>query len=508
MNKKLLPLWVILDLLLFLAVISLWITAPEFKTLNIGLTVFSLSLGVLLLLIHFDQVKNFLTSTYFNSLSFHGFNIFLVLSILGLLNYLSYKNAIQFDLSKDKKNTLTEQSQKIVNMIDSPLSMTLYAKREEWEPMLNLLKLFEAQNKNIKLEAIDTDIRLDLVKEKNITQNGTIILTNQGKETSFPLIDELSVTNALLKAIRSEKIVLYFTTGHQELSCLDSTAEGISEICNKIKNQNYEIKDLDLTKVSKVPVDANSVIILGPISGFLKQEVNILQNYLNQGGSLIVALAPSFKDKMYDSLIDLMKPFGLTMGKDIVIDRLSTVQGAEATIPIVSQYEGDHPIINGFTHRTVFPLSSSVQIYPGKDTAQILVKTSSYPGSWAETDLKAVTEGKAQFDENKDLKGPVGLLGISEGTGQSKTRVMLLGSSSFLINAYQNSSGNSILFMNALAWVINDEGVISFNRPDQIEYPVILSAQHLQMIFFISILLVPILFFGAAIFVYRRRRVL
>jgi hypothetical protein len=65
-----------------------------------------------------------------------------------------------------------------------------------------------------------------------------------------------------------------------------------------------------------------------------------------------------------------------------------------------------------------------------------------------------------------------------------------------------------MLLLNSVSWLVGDEGIISFNRPGIEESPVILSAQHLQMIFVISILVVPIVFFGAAIFIYRRRRLL
>jgi ABC-type uncharacterized transport system involved in gliding motility auxiliary subunit len=99
-------------------------------------------------------------------------------------------------------------------------------------------------------------------------------------------------------------------------------------------------------------------------------------------------------------------------------------------------------------------------------------------------------------------------MGVAEGTGSSTSRVVLLGSSSFLVNGYQNQSGNPILFLNSVSWMVNDEGIISFNRPDFEEFPVILSAQHLQMIFVISIVVVPLVFFGVAIFIYRRRRLL
>jgi ABC-type uncharacterized transport system involved in gliding motility auxiliary subunit len=495
--------------LVFLAAIALWISAPEFTTLNIGITVFAASLAFLLMFIKFEEIKIFVRSKYFEKVLFHSINVILVISILGVVNYLGNKNYKEFDLTKERRNSLADQTVKVVEMVKEPLKMTLFAKREEWGPILNLLKLYEAKNHKIKLEAVDTDLRPDLVKAKGITQNGTVVLNYKDQESSFPIIDELSVTNALLKILRTEKIVLYFVTGHQELSCQESSAEGISILCEKLRAQNYEVKELDLSKTNAVPADASAVFVLGPITGFLKQEVELLQNYIsNRGGNFFLALAPAFKSELYDNLIDLVKPFGLTLGKDVVIDRLSTVQGTEATIPIVNKYETQHPVTEGFTQRTIFPLSSSVRILPEKDMAVILAMTSPFPGSWAETNLKGVTEGKAQFEEKSDIKGPIGLIGVSEGTGTSTTRVSLLGSSSFLVNAYQNQSGNTTLFLNTVSWMVNDEGIISFNRPGVEEYPVILSAQHLQLIFVISILVVPIVFFGAAIFIYRRRRLL
>lgn len=509
MKNWLFPLWVILDILIFLAATSLWIAAPEFQTLNIALTVFALALGLLLLFIKFEEIKVFVRSKYFEKVLLHTINVILVFSILGLVNYLGNKNFKEFDLTREKRNSLTDQSMKVTEMIKSPLKLTLFAKREEWGPILNLLRLYQGANKKISLDAVDTDLRPDLVKANNITQNGTVTIDYDNKHSQFVIMDELSVTNALLKALRTEKVTLYFVTGHQELSCTESSPEGISIICEKLRDQNYEVKDIDLTKVQSIPKDASAVFVLGPISGFLKSEADILKSYVDGGGSLFLALAPAFKSEVYDNLVALVEPFGLTMGKDVVIDRLSTVQGAEATIPIISKYSPSHAITREFNMRTIFPLSSSVKTITGKDdTAEILAETSPFPGSWAETNLKGVSQGKAGFNEKEDQKGPVGLLGVAEGTKSSTTRVALLGSSSFLVNAYQTQSGNTNLLLNTVSWMVNDEGIISFNRPGLEEEPVILSAQHLQMIFVISILVVPIVFFGAAIFIYRRRRLL
>jgi ABC-type uncharacterized transport system involved in gliding motility auxiliary subunit len=511
MKMWLYPLWVIIDVLVSLCALSLWITAPEYKTLNVGLTVFALTLATLLSFMRWNELTVFVRGQYFKRVLYHVMNVGLVLAIAATVNYLGNKNYTELDLTSEKRNSLTDQSIKVLQMVKAPLELTVYAKREEWKPMVDLLKLYEAKSKKIKITAVDTDVRPDLVKAKKISQNGTVLVNYNNVESRFLIADELSVTNALLKAVRNENIILYMVTGHEELSCAETTQEGLSELCAKLETQNYEVRSLDLTKTKEVPSDASAVMIFGPVTGFLASEVEQLEKYLAVGGSLFLGLAPAFKAEIYDNLTNLAKPYGLKLGKDVVIDRTSTVQGSEATIPIITMYEHEHPITAQFNLRTIFPLSSSVSRIVGNDAATIIAFTSSFPGSWAETDLKGVTAGKAEFKEDQDVKGPIGLLGVGERVGGSAardSRFVLLGSSSFLINAYQNQSGNSTLFLNTISWLVNDEGIISFNRPGIEEYPVILSSQHIQMIFVIAIILVPIIFFGCAIFIYRRRRLL
>lgn len=509
MKHWLFPLWVIIDVLLLIASLALWIAAPEYLTLNISLTSFAIALGVLLSFFRLSQIKIFVQSVYFKKVLYHSVNVFLVVSIVGIVNYLGNRNFKEFDVTVQKRNSLTDQSLKVLEMVKGPLKLTVFSKREEWAGILNLLKLYRGANRNVEIEAIDTDVRPDLVKAKGISQNGSVIINYQNKETMFVVVDELSVTNALLKALRETVVTLYFTTGHQELSCASKSAEGISSLCEKLQSQNYVVKTLDLAH-SEIPKDATAVFVLGPMMGFLKQETKKLESYLAQGGSLFLALAPSFKTDQFSSLNELARPYGLSLGRDVVIDRLSTVREAEATIPIIDKYSNNHAITAGFNQRTVFPLSSSVNTLPGNDSAELLAMTSMFPGSWAEVDLKGVTQGKALYEEKFDKKGPIGLLGVGEqvGKGARGSRFILLGSSSFLINAYQEQSANSTLFLNSVSWMVDDEGIISFNRPGLDEYPVILSSTHLQMIFVISILLVPVIFFGAAIFIYRRRRLL
>lgn len=509
MKNKLFPLWVIINLLLLVTSLSLWVTAAEYKTLNISVSAFTLCLSLILILAKILEIKKFVKTMFFKNMMIHVINVLLVACILGMVNYLGNKNYKEYDITIEQRNSLATQTIKVLEMVKEPLTISLFAKREQWIPIIRLLKLYEAQNKLITIEAFDTDLRPDLVKSLGISQNGTVILNYKGNQTQFVITDELSVTNNLLKILRERALIVYMTTGHQELSCDNKEAEGISIICDQIRAQNYELRTVDLTQTHEVPTDADAVLVLGPQVAFLDSEADQLSKFLKNGGSLFLGLSPSFKKNLYKNLVELAYDYGLNLGQDVVIDRLSTVQGAEATIPIVSDYNQDHPITAGLNQRTIFPLSASVQVIEGQDTAALLAFTSKFPGSWAESDIKGITEGRADYNEGKDQPGPIGLIGIGESTDSvANSRLVLLGSSSLLVNGYQGQSANGTLFLNSLSWMLSDEGIISFNRTANENAPVILSALHIQMIFVISILIVPIVFLGTAIFIYRRRRLL
>lgn len=509
MKIWILRIWAIIDLLIILSTLSLWLAAPGMLTLNISLTVFSLVLTGVLLYPHRKEINTFVKSGYFKKLVNLFINVFLVFAIVGLINYLGNRKGLEIDITQKKLNTVAPQSQKVLGMIENPVKITLYAKREEWAQYLGLLKLFSSANPKIQIEAIDIDLKPHLAREKGITQSGTIEVSTDKTQLQVLLDSELTLTNILLKTLREKPIKVYFTIGHNELTCKSKEADGLSLFCDTLTLTNYELAELDLMRESKIPDDADVVIVAGPDSAFLPEEVKRLSDYLDRGGSMLMALAPSFEIDRYKDLRVLLQKWGLDLRNDLVLDRLSTVQGADATIPLINSYASDHELTKDLTARSLFPMSSSISKLAQDDIhTSLLAMTSGFPGSWAESDLTTVTKGKAEFDE-KDLKGPIAVLAASEkhqhNAKVKDTRLILSGSSSALVNAYIQQEGNRKLFSQSVAWLAFDDGILSFNKVIQNDSPVVLSSIHLNLVFVVSIVLLPVIFWALAFLMYRKR---
>ncbi|MEX0798850.1 MAG: Gldg family protein [Bacteriovoracaceae bacterium] len=498
-------LWIFIAASLWIVNIVMYTVAPEFLLFNRGLLGTTLGLSALFVFVFRRRLLRFIKKPYTGKLLSCAFAVFLLIGIIGMLNYLAVKTSKKFDLTTSRLHTLSDQSKKIAREVKEELKITLFAQREEWEKYLPLLRQYRDINSNIKLKAVDIEAEPTLTRTHNIEKSGTVMLEIGEKKLKAPAKNELEVTNLLIKALRSKSLTLYYTTGHDELGRTSEEARGASFLFNVLDNGNYQLKPLDTLKVNQVPADADALLALGPQKGFMDIETEIIADYMERGGNLFVLLGPNFKNADFGNLNNLLAKRGVIRHNALTLDRLSAVQGANATIPIVNRYNHEHSITKNFSGRTLFPLSAALrenEIDHIQYTA--LAMSSPFPASWAEAELEGINSGKVYYNKGIDMKGPVDLLVVAEDS-KNYAKLAVSASSEFVSNAYQNQSSNFNLFMNVLAWLVDDEGIISLNRPKLDNNMIMLSASQVSLIFYFSILFLPFTFFGFAIWVYRKR---
>jgi ABC-type uncharacterized transport system involved in gliding motility auxiliary subunit len=332
----------------------------------------------------------------------------------------------------------------------------------------------------------------------------------------------------LVKLLRKEKRVLYFLTGHGEAGLDSAARHGLSQARQALTDVEYEVKPLLLLRERDVPKDAAVLVIAGPQSDLLPTELQLIEAYVKRGGKLLILLDPFTPP----GLTDLLNKYGIVMGKDIIVDRLSRAFGGDYLLPVVTQYE-PHPITQDFTLASFFPFARTVDAAkepPTGVTVQVLGRTSS--GSWAETDKAALDRGEAGYDEGKDRQGPVPIGAVAtvevttddgrpttEGGKPEKTangerssvigkkgRIVAYGTSAFIQNNYLNLSGNRDLFLNSVSWLAEEEQLIAI-RPRQSKFtPLVLTANQARLAFWGILVLPPLAVIGTWVVVFLRRR--
>jgi len=447
--------------------------------------------------------------------------VFLV-GILAFVNYLGAQHAKRVDTTTEKIYSLSDQSAGVSQQVQQPLTIKAFYPGGEYPPTKDLLELYKSKNNKISYEFIDPDKQPQVAQQYSVTQYGdfqnpmtgesfrygTLILEMAGKterieKPSEPVREE-DLTNALMKIVKGEKKTIYFVQGHGEKSIEDADKNGYSSAKAGLEKENYVIKPLNLVQENKVPDDASVVIMVGPTSEPFANELEVLEAYLNKGGSAAIFLDPP----PAPSLTDFMKKWSITVGNNFVVDvsGVGRLFGAGPQIPLVTNYS-NHKITERFKRTmTFFPLVRSVA--PAEPpvtgiTAEQLL--SSNDRSWGETDLKS---NQASFDEKVDLKGPVSLAVVATkdlGEGK-KARLVAFGDSDFAANQAFGLQGNGNLFLNTISWLAQDESFISIRARDPQDRRLTMTEAQGRLVSYVMLLFLPLGVLVAGVSVWMKRR--
>jgi ABC-type uncharacterized transport system involved in gliding motility auxiliary subunit len=502
--KKLSQMWIFVLIVCSITVIATWIAIPENLFINITLSTVSFLIASYFLFIKREDLFHFVKSPYFKRLSNSMIGLFLVFCIVALINFMGYKRPFAKDISKQKVNTLSDQSMRVMDMLPGPVQIKLYTKKNFRQRFESLIELYRLYKNDIKVDFVDIDKNFYQAKADNIQAPNSIKVTYNKRSIVSEIKNELSITNTFLRLTRETRLRVLMTTGHGEISLATQGNEGIKVFSTALNNNFYSAEPVDLNSITSIQSD--SLFILGPTLDFTTTEIQKLKTYYDNGGKIFITLDPEIKGTKLNNLRAFLFENGVKVNNDIVVDRLSTTQGLDATAILSKSFNKKHVITKGMNKRVLLPLTSSMLPVNQKGVEyQPLIYTSNFPASWAESDLKQLSSGKVTFNDKEDMKGPVT---IAAALQKGQSRLVVFGTSRFLIDGYQNQSNNLNMALNISSWLMQEEGIIALNRPGLKSERIFMTNAQVNLIFYFTIIVMPLLMLGTAVFTYRRRKAL
>ncbi len=330
-------------------------------------------------------------------------SLLIVVAILLLLNVASNSFFHRFDLTKDKRYTLSTASLNIVKQVQNPLYIKIYLqgdlpaefKRLQSETQ-DLLEEFQAYNKNIIFEFVDPlenkEESMDNIKElyrKGLTPiNITVddkgkqsqamvfpwaIAVYNNKEVNIPLLKNIMGASTTQKVIGSVQ--------HLEYSIADAINKITKEKQKKVAvikgngelkeiymakflmqvRESYHIGPFTLDSVAKNPLGSlaalekyDLAIIAKPTETFTDAEKQVLDQYIIHGGKTLwlVDQVAMEMDSLYNSagttlayprdlnLNDMFFKYGFRINPDLVKDeRGSPIKLATGEPGSATQYQ-------------------------------------------------------------------------------------------------------------------------------------------------------------------------
>jgi ABC-type uncharacterized transport system involved in gliding motility auxiliary subunit len=437
-----------------------------------------------------------------------------IVAVLGAANYLASQNSKALDTTTNKRFSLADQTEKVVKGLKNDAKILYFDKTADFPRAKDLLDRYDALSSKLSVEYIDVDKKPTIAKQYGVRNYGAIFVDAAGKREEARSLSEEEVTSAIIRTQKTGDRKVCAVTGSGEHSFDDSQRSGYSALKALIEKNNYKTQSIKLLEKPEVPADCTILLIAGPRFDYVQPAVDAIAKYFGTGGRVLVAVDPPMqvgRETISENapLMKMLEGWGVIPQKNLILDTSGIGQlfGLSEVFALVTAYE-NHIIVRDMKESaTAYPLSRSIEIKSVPNiTPEKLFSTSG--NSYATTNLSAA---EIKINPDKDKAGPFVLAAaatVSSGnTDTSKNgRFVIVGSSGFMANNILAFNGNRDLAMNMLNWLAADEDLISIRPKDPQDRRLNMTRRQMSMIFYTSVILLPLFVIGAGISVWWKRR--
>lgn len=442
-----------------------------------------------------------------------------VLAILVVLNVLVSalpSSLTKLDISATKLYSITSNTKVVVNALEEDVTIYwIVQSGEEDDVIENLLSKYESLSDHINVVKKNPDVYPTFAEQyTNETVQNNSLVVECGDRSRFIGYDDIyiqeadiysytystsfdgegAITSAIDYVVTDDLPQLYVLEGHGEQELPQNFKE-------QIEKENIETNTLSLLTVDEVPEDADAILIYEPSSDLSEEEVDMLYEYAEDGGKLLVIAGPT-EDGILENLYSLLENYDVETCEGIVVEgnRDSYTMQPYVLLPEMSSHEITDSLIEENYYPNM-PISQGMIINDESGAVTPLLTTSSESFSKiAGYDLTTYEK------EEEDVDGPftVALSIDCSNEGQ----IVWFSSAAFLDDMYNalSSGSNSDLAMNALSSLIGESEAMAI-RSKSLNYNYLsITDSTASLLKTLMIGVFPLTYLGVGVFVILKRR--
>lgn len=428
--------------------------------------------------------------------------VVLLVAIVASILYLTRDVKTHWDLTQSKRNTLSQASVNVLDELPGPITITAYATTQDAEADLrklvqDFITPYQRAKDDVSLTFVDPREEPARAKQAGVRVNGELVVELSGRSENLDTLTEQELTNLLVRLMRSAERMVTALDGHGE-GKLDGRANfDLGELGNQLAAKGFRTGSVNFAIAQDVPDNTSVLVIAGPRVDVLPGEANRIKRYLEKGGNLLWLID-------YDSLrgMDAVAEYlGLDLIDGIVIDPAAGRLNLPGAFALASGY-GEHPITQRSTLTTVYPYARQIAVLESSAFRYTpLIEAAA--GGWLETNGLS----NAEFNRDSDIRGPIAVsAALERDVGNSKQRVVVIGTGKGLSNEYVGLLGNMDLGINIMNWLAGDDSLITIQPKSRIDLTLELSRGELAAIGFGFLIFLPIGLLLAGGMIWWRRR--
>ncbi|MCX7805596.1 MAG: GldG family protein [Planctomycetota bacterium] len=241
-----------------------------------------------------------------------------------------------------------------------------------------------------------------------------------GRPRSRVFRGEDAVSSALAALVQGDRRVVYSIVGHGERTS-EGGPRGNKALIGLLERRNFEVRQIHLVDRTSIPEDASFVLIHGPRSAWLPEEIGRLESYLNSGGKALIFLDPLApgEAEAASGVEGLLAEYGLAVRRELRVIAVHRTMTGRTKVSLripAKPLPGASPVADAMSRvRSICAAEGACALdkapapkRAGYEIRPILLsppyETEEFM-TWAESE--PVERGEPSFDEKRDVKGPL-----------------------------------------------------------------------------------------------------
>ncbi|MEP7351837.1 MAG: GldG family protein [Acidobacteriota bacterium] len=435
-----------------------------------------------------------------------GLYIVIVIAILVAINFLANRYNKSFDATSNKRFTLSDQTKKVATESKDPITINYWDVPDGFTSAKDLLDRYKNVSSKITINYQDIDKNRVAAIAEGVKQRGTIFVQVGNKKETAKSVTEEEITGAMVRALKGGDRLVCFTAGYGESETTETKPDGYANVKDLTEKNNYKTQVVTLIPTPNIPKECTILVVGGPRHDYLQPAVDAVKGYVEGGGHALIMLDPPLKfgSAIDDNaaLVGVLQGWGVKLHKDLVLDLSGVGQllGLGPQFPIVMKYPQQAIVREMRSVPTGFPITQSLETtkVDGTTVEDVLSTTD------AAVTTQDLSSKDVKIDESK--KGPRTLAVAGTRTTPDKGRFVVVGTSRWISNNFLAFDGNRDLYMNMLNWLSSDEDLIAIRPKDPEDRRLNMNQSQVSLLFYSSVVALPLLMLFAGISVWWRRR--
>lgn len=420
-----------------------------------------------------------------------GLSVLAMAALVLMTNYLGLRHFKRVSLAPGRPTELSPLTRRVLESLTNDVQVTIYFRKDEplYDAVWLLLKEYSLANAHIRVQTVDytrnpgaaqlikSRYRLSQVTDKNLVIfdcAGRTKTVSQGELSDYDtqallsgtsreirrthFKGEMLFTSALLNVTSLGSLKAYFLQGHGEHQPdNEDRLLGYSELAAVLSQNNIKCESLHLATVPEVPADCHLLIIAGPKTPLLPEELDRIERYLRQGGRLWVLFHFDSLERE-TGLERLLAGWGVAVGRNVVSDPENSIRGEDVILSRFGSHPITRPLYQSMLHLLLPRTIAKAPAVPPSEGLQIEPLVFTGPRARVLTDLR----GRAAYTTPQDYIGQVPVcVAVEKGrlsggrADRGTTRLVVVGDSSFLGNQLIHSAGNRDFAFLTVNWLLD-----------------------------------------------------